>query len=128
MAPRIANPQPRTYAPGSDITCRATAPVTARTLVTVAGTRGSGGTDNIAIRPAAAGEPVLGVAVADAAAGELVGVARDGVLKAIAGAAITAGQRVQAGADAKAVPLTTGAPFGLAVITAAANGTVEIAN
>lgn len=124
---RTANPQPRTYAPGHDITCRATTAITARTLVTIAGNRADDGRDNIAVRTAAAGDPVLGVAVETAAAGQLVGIARDGVLVATAGAALTAGQRVQAGADGKVVPLTTGAPFGLAVTGAAADAVAEIA-
>lgn len=123
MSTTIAHP--RTYDPGRDITAEATSAVTARRLVAPSGNRTGGG--NLAVAHATAGGPALGVAVTDAAAGDLVAVARGGVVKITAGGAITAGAQVEVGAAGKVVALTTGVAVGLAVTGASNNGTAEIA-
>ncbi|MFN3003025.1 capsid cement protein [Mycolicibacterium wolinskyi] len=82
---------------------------------------------NLAVGPAGAGAIGLGVAANDAATGQLVRVARGGVVRVIAEAAITAGAAVQVGAAAGVVTATTGTVVGHAVTGAAAGGIAEIA-
>jgi hypothetical protein len=117
--------QVRVYAPGADITAEATATVTARRFVKISGNRTAGG--NVAVDAAGAGDRVFGVTADDASAGGLVRVARGGVVKVVAGAAITAGADVQSNASAAAVPASTGTVVGIAVTGAANGGTAEIA-
>ncbi|WP_197420216.1 hypothetical protein [Mycobacterium sp. NAZ190054] len=74
--------QAHVYAPGESITAEATAPVAARRVVKVSGNRTA--TGNLAVATAAAGAVALGVAANDAAAGQLVRVARGGVVRVIA--------------------------------------------
>lgn len=78
------------------------------------------------VATAGAGEAAIGIALepydpaTDGPGG--VGVRTEGVAQAVAGAAITAGQRLQVGANGKLVPLDTGAPIGFALTSAAGDG------
>lgn len=117
--------QPRVYAPGADVTAQATAAITARRLVFVSANRASGG--NLSVAHATAGGRVFGVAVDDAAVGDLVGVARDGVLRVTAGGAIDPGAEVEVGSAGRVITKTTGAAIGYAVTAARNNGVAEIA-
>ncbi len=73
------------------------------------------------ISGATAAADVAGVAGHDAAVDAYVHVISTGVVPIRAGAAITAGQRVEAGANGTVVPLATGIPVGRAVASAANN-------
>lgn len=118
---------PSVYAPGADVTAVATAPVTARRFVAIAGDRTNGG--NIAVKPATAGAgPVFGVAANDADTGQLVTVVRGGhrVVWVAAGGAITAGAEVEVAAGGKAVAKSTGVPVGFAVTGADTNTDAQI--
>lgn len=117
--------QPWSFAPGEAITGEATAPVTARRVVAVSGNRTGNG--NVAVAPGAAGAIALGVAANDSAAGQLVRVARGGVVRVIAEAAIVAGAAVQVGAAAGVVTATSGVVVGHAITGAAAGAVAEIA-
>jgi hypothetical protein len=116
---------PRVYDPGNDITAEATGSITARRLVAPSGNRTSGG--NIAVATATAAGAVLGVAVTDASTGQLVAVARGGVVKVAAGGAISAGAQVEVGSAGKVVALASGIAIGLAVTGASNNSDAEIA-
>lgn len=118
-------PNPRVYSPGGDITAEATAAVTARRLVAISGNRASGG--NLSVAHAAAGARAFGVAKHDAATGELVGIARDGVVLVTAGGSIAAGAEVEVGSAGRVVTATTGKVVGYAVTGAATNADAEIA-
>ncbi|QUD82092.1 DUF2190 family protein [Gordonia polyisoprenivorans] len=113
-------PNPRVYSPGADITAQATAAVTARRFVAISGNRADRG--NVSVAHASAGGRVFGVAKADAATGELVGVARDGVVKVHTAAAIAAFAEVEVGANGQAITKASGTAVGYA-ITGAASGT-----
>lgn len=117
--------QPWVFSPGEAITAEATAPVTARRVVRVSGNRTGNG--NLAVAPGATGVIALGVAANDAGTGQLVRVARGGVVRVIAEAAIAAGAAVQVGAAAGVVTASTGVVVGHAVTGAAAGGVAEIA-
>ncbi|OPX11997.1 capsid cement protein [Mycobacterium sp. AT1] len=117
--------QPWVYAPGEAITASATAPVTVRRIVRVSGNRDANG--NIAVAPAGTGVVALGVAANDAATGQLVRVARGGVVRVMAEASITAGAAVQVGAAAGVVTASTGTVIGHAVTGVAAGAVAEIA-
>lgn len=117
-------PNVRTYSPGRDITGVATAAVTARRFVKISGDRSGG---NLSVAPASAGQRIFGVAATDAAQGELVGLARDGVVRVTAAANITAFAEVEVGASGKAKALDQGIAVGCAVSGAAADTDAEIA-
>lgn len=118
-------PNARVYAPGGDVTAQPTAAVTGRRFVAISGSRTSDG--SLSVAHPTAGARAFGVAKHDAGVGELVGVARDGVVKVRAGAAIAAGVDVEVGTNGQAVTRTTGVVVGY-TITAAASGTdAEIA-
>jgi hypothetical protein len=69
-----------------------------------------------------AGEAAVGVSTQPTTkAGEVLEIA-DGILMVEAGAAIIAGQSVEADADAKAIPLAEGTKIGIAVTNAGAAG------
>jgi hypothetical protein len=126
MSTILSNLDVHVYAPGRDITGEATAAVTAKTFLAISGDRTMGG--NIAVATAGAGARVFGVAKWDAATGQVVGVARaTGVVRVVAGAAITAGVEVQSDAAGHAVPLSSGKPAGLAIATAASGADAQIA-
>lgn len=113
------------YSPGANITAEATAAVAGRRFVKISGNRTAGG--NLAVAPAAAGNRALGVAADDAAVGQLVHVARGGVVKVIAAGAIAAGVDVQVGAGGAAATASTGTVVGFAVTGAADGAVAEIA-
>lgn len=102
---------------GQDVTGKVTgAAVVGKRLVRwVSG--GVGNQPNISTATAAA--DVAGVAAHDAAVGGYVHVKSTGVVPIFAGAAILAGQRVEAGAGGSVVPLAAGIPVGRAVADAA---------
>lgn len=112
-----SNPMHDIYAPGTDLTCRAAADVTGKTFAAIAGEMNGG---NVSITTAAAGSRIAGVIKYDAAADELVGLARGAsrVVTVTAGTAITAGAQVEVGADGTAITRTTGEPVGYVVTTA----------
>lgn len=118
-------PNPRVYAPGGDVTAQATAAITARRFVAISGNRTADG--NLAVAHAAAGARTFGVAKHDANNGELVGVARDGVVKVTAGAAIAAGADVEVGTAGRVITATSGKVVGYAVTAATNNSDAEIA-
>lgn len=73
--------------------------------------------------PANAGDPIAGIALFDAAAGEPVTVAASGsVVEAIAGAAITPGALLEVGTNGQLKPRTAGAVAALAVGSASTQG------
>jgi len=123
MSTTIANPY--SYSPGANITAEATAPVTGRRFVKISGNRTAGG--NLAVAPAAAGDRAFGVAAHDTAAGQLVHVARGGVVKVIAAGAIAAGAAVQVGAGGAVSTAAAGVVVGVAVTGAADGAVAEIA-
>ena len=66
---------------------------------------------------------VAGVAQSDAAVGQSVAVATRGVLRCVAGAAITAGQPVKGTADGKVIPaVSTNFAIGVALSSATGDG------
>jgi hypothetical protein len=71
---------------------------------------------NIKVSHAAADGPALGVSSYDAGVGKRLSVERGGqVVPVMAGAAITAGQRVEVGANGTAVPFNDGIAVGIAI-------------
>lgn len=72
---------------------------------------------------AAPGAAALGVSMDDAKAGEVL-IISDGILMVDAGAAVTAGQDVEVGANGKAIPNTSGIGVGVALTSATADGHV----
>lgn len=116
---------PYSYAPADEIAAEATTAVLSRHFVKISGTRTANG--NLAVAPATAGSMALGVAAWDAAIGQLVRVARGGVVKVVAGAAISAGAAVQSDPNGAAVTATSGIVLGYAVSDAANAGVAEIA-
>ncbi|MHA7661849.1 capsid cement protein [Mycolicibacterium sp. HS_4_1] len=117
-------PNPRVYAPGADVTAEATADITARRFVAISGNRTAGG--NLSVAHATAAGRVFGVSGSDAATGDLVTVARDGVLKVIAGGNIAAFAEVEVGTAGRAITKASGVAVGYAVTGAANNGIAEI--
>ncbi|ORV65303.1 hypothetical protein AWC03_02850 [Mycobacterium europaeum] len=117
---------PFVYAPGQDIPAVATADITSRQFVAVSADRDPG-TGNVSVAPAAAGSRALGVAAWNAATGQLVHVARGGVLKVVAGGPITAGDAIQVGVSGTAVTATTGVVVGQAIASAPNGGIAQVA-
>ncbi|MBZ4509119.1 DUF2190 family protein [Mycobacterium avium subsp. hominissuis] len=117
---------PYVYRPGENITAVATAPVTERQFVAISGDRDPG-TGNVSVAPAATGSRAFAVAAWNASAGQLVGVARGGVVKVTAGGAITAGDPIQVGAGGTAVTATTGTVVGQAIASAPNGGIAQVA-
>lgn len=101
------------------ITCRAVGAVTGKTLVKIV----PGGTDRVPnVSTAGAGDVAYGIAGWDKEDGGKVTIYRRGVLTVTAGAALTAGARVEPGANGRVVAATTGTPVG-SVHADAASGT-----
>ena len=123
MSTTITNPY--SYSPGANITAEATAPVTARRFVKISGNRTAAG--NLAVAPAAAGDRAFGVAADDAGAGQLVHVARGGVVRVVAAGAVAAGASVQVGAGGAVSTAAAGVVVGFAVTGAADGAVAEIA-
>jgi Uncharacterized conserved protein (DUF2190) len=118
--------QPYSYEPGQRITAQATAAVTERTFLAPSGNRAASG--NLSVAPAAAGARAFGVAAYAAAVGQLVLVARGGVVKVTAGGTIAAGDPIAVGAGGTAVTATgTAVVVGLAVNGAANGAVAEVA-
>lgn len=113
------------FNPGTDLTAVATAAVVGKTFAAYSGAMQQG---NIAVATAAAGAAAAGVVKYNAAAGDLVGVARGSgrVVTVTAGGTISAGEGVEVGADGAAVPATTGIVVGWAVDNADAGADVLI--
>ncbi|TWS26622.1 DUF2190 family protein [Tsukamurella sputi] len=114
--------QPYVYDDGDEITCRATADITLGHLVGVSGPRNG----NIAVAHATPGGRTLGVAGSDAKTGDLVVAYSGGVLRVIAGGAITAGDDVEVGAGGTVVKATTGKVIGFAVSSTTSGKFAEI--
>lgn len=116
---------PRAYANGDNVTVKAKTPIDAGHLVVVDATSASGAL--VAEHAPASAPTVLGVAWADApAAGDLVAVACTGIVRVVAGATITAGTRVAAGAGGVVVPAGANPAVGYALTSAANGGIAEI--
>jgi predicted RecA/RadA family phage recombinase len=121
------------YEPSDRITAHCEANVTGKCLVDISdpvqaggigqglggGTPVTGG--NIVVSPTAAGGMTIGVAGHDQVAGKKVPVIQEGIVPVTAGAAITAGQEVEATATGKVIPQDTGRAVGRAYGSAANN-------
>ncbi|MEV6096035.1 capsid cement protein [Nocardia sp. NPDC051981] len=114
---------PRVYAPGADITAVASTAVTGRRFVAISGNRSGG---NLSVAHATAAGRKFGVAKHDAAAGALVGVARDGVVWVRAAGTIAAFAEVEVGASGQVVAKSAGVAVGYAVTGAASGADAEI--
>ncbi|MCW2685515.1 MAG: hypothetical protein JWR37_405 [Mycobacterium sp.] len=126
MSTVLNNLDVHAYAPGRNITGEAFAPVVAKTFLGIAGDRTMAG--SISVATATAGGRVFGVAAFDAAAGQLVGVARNGVVRVICGAAaLAAGVDVQSDAAGKAVAVSSGKPAGYTIAAAAVGAEALVA-
>ena len=116
------------YEPGANITCIATTAVAAGTFVAVTASRAVGA--NISVGTCGLGLAAFGVALYNAAIGELVGVkpiSNGGVVGVTAGAGgVTFAQEVQSDATGFAVTLSTGKSCGMAVNTAVAAALVQV--
>ena len=73
---------------------------------------------------AAAGAPMYGLAVTQAAPGEALTIETLGSVPATAGAAISVGQALEVGADGKLIPQDTGQTVARALTPAAGDGRV----
>lgn len=109
---------PSIYAPGADVTGKASAAITGRRLVKISGNRAGG---NLSVAPCAAGDRAFGVAGHDAALGGLVRVVRGAgrIVKITASGAIAANAEVQAAAGGLVTTLGAGRAIGFAVTGAA---------
>lgn len=114
----------RVYAPGQDLTTVATGTIAPYRLVAVSADRSGG---NLAVAYATAAGRALGVSTHDAASGETLTIARGGIVRVTASAAITAGAAIEVATDGKAVTATTGIVVGTAVTGAASGALVEVA-
>lgn len=114
------------YRDGERLTGIATAAITGGQVLKVSAARADG--ENIHVAPAGAGNVAFGVAGTDAASGATVPVIREGIVGLKAGAAITAGQRVEVAASGAVIPVDTGVAIGVAVddIANGATGPVAI--
>lgn len=111
MSSPISNP--RVYAPGAAITTVASAAVLARRLVKITGNRANG--SNVPVAHADAGGRTFGVATDTAAPGQLVVIARGGVVKVTASGALAAFGEVEVGTDGKAKAKASGIAIGYAL-------------
>jgi hypothetical protein len=118
-------PSVRLYEPGRDITAVATATVTAKRLVKISGDRAAGG--NLSVAHADAGGRAFGVAKESADSGQLLGVARGGVVKVLAGGNINAFAEVQIASGGTVVTKSSGTAIGYAVTGASTDADAQIA-
>jgi hypothetical protein len=126
MSTVLNNLDVHVYAPGRNITGEASAPVAAKTFLGIAGDRTMGG--NLSVATATAGGRVFGVAAYDAATGQLVGVARGGVVRVITGAvALGAGVAVASDAAGHAVAAGSGIAAGFTVAASAIGADAQVA-
>lgn len=121
----MANDNVGVYEPGANITGHAGAAVTGKRFLAITGDRTDG---NITVAHATAAGRTCGVSKYDAASGEKVGVMRGNsrVVFVTAGAAITAFQEVEVGANGTAVPKAAGIAVGYAITGAANAADAEI--
>lgn len=107
------------HEPGQRLTGTPTTAVVGKRFVAISGNQQADGTWSIA--PSAAGGRALGVASYDGAVGAKVPVVAGAgyIVPVTAGAALTAGQEVEADATARAIPLAAGRALGV-VMTAQA--------
>ncbi|MEU4367543.1 DUF2190 family protein [Micromonospora chersina] len=115
------------YEPGRRITCHATAAVTGCRFVGISGNRQADG--SISVAHATAAGKAFGVSAYDAALGEKVGVLRGSgfIVPVLAAANLTAGQRVEVGANGQAVVLAAGISAGTVVTGATSGNLAQIA-
>lgn len=108
------------FNPGTDLTAIAATDISGKTFVAYGGPMVRG---NITVRPAAAGQPVAGVAKYDAKTDQLVGIARGSgrVLTITTTAMLKAGDPVEVGDGGRATKATTGTVVGWAADDAEAN-------
>lgn len=121
------------YKPGQDLSVLATAALTGCRLVAISGdvTSGPGLVDTIEgsyyrVGKPQAGGRVLGVLTRDTASGAPGTVVCEGVVAVFAQASITAWEEVEADAEGRAVPLSTGVAVGVALADAAQNELAQI--
>jgi hypothetical protein len=121
----MSNENVSIYEPGANISGRAKTDVIGKRFLAIVGNRDGG---NISVGHATAAGRVCGVSKYDAAAGEIVGVARGNsrVTYVTAAGAIAAFAEVEVGADGKASTLAAGEPVGYAVTAATDGGDAEI--
>lgn len=121
----MSNDNVGVYEPGRDISGRAKTAVTGKRFLSIVGNRDGG---NISVGHATAAGRVCGVSKYDAAAGQLVGVARGNsrVTYVTAEGAIAAFAEVEVGADGKAKTFASGKAVGYAVTAATNGGDAEI--
>ena len=113
-----ANQMRDIFNPGSDLTVIATTAVVGKTFAALSGPRSN---NMLSVTTAEAGAPTIGVIKYDAAADEMVGIARGSsrIVTVTADGPITAGSPVEVGAGGKAKTADTGSIVGWAVDTAA---------
>ena len=115
---QYANQMRDIFNPGTDITCIATTAVAGKTFAAISGPRSQ---NMLSVATAAAGAPTIGVVKYDAAADDMVGIARGSarIVTVTADGPITAGSPVEVGTGGKAKAADTGSIVGWAVDTAA---------
>ena len=113
-----ANQMRDIFNPGSDLTVIATTAVVGKTFAAISGPRSN---NMLSVTTAEAGAPTIGVIKYDAAADEMVGIARGSsrIVTVTADGPITAGSPVEVGAGGTAKTADTGSSGGWAVDTAA---------
>ena len=106
------------FNPGTDITCIATTAVVGKTFAAISGPRSQ---NMLSVTTAKPGAPAAGVFKYDAAADDMVGIARGSsrIVTVTADGAITAGSPVEVGTDGKAKTADAGTVVGYAVDSAA---------
>lgn len=114
---QYANQMRDIFNPGTDLTVVATTDVAGKTFAAISGPRSQ---NMLSVATAAAGAPAAGVFKYDAAADNMVGIARGSsrIVTVTAAGAITAGAPVEVGADGKATTAGTGTIVGYAVDSA----------
>jgi Uncharacterized conserved protein (DUF2190) len=127
MSTILSNLGVHVFSPGRDITGETTALVVERTFLAISGPRTGGG--NLAVATAGTGARAFGVAKwSTVTVGDLVGVARGGVVRVTTGAvALAAGVEVQSDANGKAVAKSTGIALGFTVDASAAGADALVA-
>jgi hypothetical protein len=124
----MANEAIPIYQPGQAITGHCSAGVTGKRFLKISADKQAGADaavsdsvlgGNVVVAQCVAGDKCFGVADRDAAINTKVGVLGPGhVVPVRAGAAVTAGQRVQSDASGQAIPVAAGADNGVAINSA----------
>lgn len=114
---QYANQMRDIFNPGTDLTCIATSAVAGKTFAAISGPRSQ---NMLSVTTAKPGAPAAGVFKYDAAADNMVGIARGSsrIVTVTADGPITAGSPVEVGTGGKAKTADTGAVVGWAVDTA----------